>query len=97
MFWGPARAAFGDGEALLLLLAGGLVLLGAVMANLSPRLRYIVSVSANASRRRGNNATPFRAGSRQQALRWKEFVLLRRDPWLVSQTTDALLYLCRRR
>ena len=30
--WWPARAALGDGEALLLLLAGGLVLLGAVMA-----------------------------------------------------------------
>jgi len=35
----------------------------------------------------------FRAGSRQQALRWKEFMLLRRDPWLVSQTLMQLLYL----
>jgi ABC-2 type transport system permease protein len=35
----------------------------------------------------------FRAGSRQQALRWKEFLLLRRDPWLVSQTLMQLLYL----
>jgi ABC-2 type transport system permease protein len=26
-------------------------------------------------------------------LRWKEFVLLRRDPWLVSQTLMQLLYL----
>jgi ABC-2 type transport system permease protein len=31
--------------------------------------------------------------SRQQALRWKEFLLLRRDPWLVSQTLMQLLYL----
>jgi ABC-2 type transport system permease protein len=35
----------------------------------------------------------FRASSRSQALRWKEFVLLRRDPWLVSQTLMQLLYL----
>ena len=35
----------------------------------------------------------FRASSRQQALRRKEFVLLRRDPWLVSQTLMQMLYL----
>src|SRR5713101_7254801 len=43
--------------------------------------------------RQGSRATAFRAGSRQQALRRKEFVLLRRDPWLVSQTLMQLLYL----
>ena len=37
--------------------------------------------------------TAFRGGSRQQALRWKEFLLLRRDPWLVSQSLMQLLYL----
>jgi hypothetical protein len=37
--------------------------------------------------------TRFRVASRQQALRRKEFVLLRRDPWLVSQTLMQLLYL----
>ena len=35
----------------------------------------------------------FRGGSRQQALRRKEFLLLGRDPWLVSQTLMQLLYL----
>jgi MFS family permease len=34
-----------------------------------------------------------RGGSRQQALRRKEFVLLRRDPWLLSQSLMQLLYL----
>jgi ABC-2 type transport system permease protein len=95
VLWWPARAVLGDGEALLLLLSGGLVLLGAVMAVFSPRFAdTAVSVSANAApaqRRHGNRA--FRAGSRQQALRWKEFMLLRRDPWLVSQTLMQLLYL----
>jgi ABC-2 type transport system permease protein len=38
-------------------------------------------------------ARPFRAGSRKSALRRKEFRLLWRDPWLVSQTLMQLLYL----
>ena len=93
--WWPARAALGDSEALLLLLAGGLVLLGAVMAIFSPRFAdTAVRVSANAARsHQGSRSTAFRKGSRQQALRRKEFVLLLRDPWLVSQTLMQLLYL----
>jgi ABC-2 type transport system permease protein len=93
--WWPARAALGDGEALLLLLAGGLVLLGAVMATFSTSFAdTVVRVSAHAApTHQGSRATGFRASSRQQALRWKEFVLLRRDPWLVSQTLMQLLYL----
>ncbi len=95
MIWWPARAALGDGEALLLLLAGGLVLLGAVMAIFSPRFAdTVVSASANAATaHQGVRTKAFRVSSRQQALRWKEFLLLRRDPWLVSQTLMQLLYL----
>jgi ABC-2 type transport system permease protein len=93
--WWPARAAFGDGEALLLLVAGGLALLGVAMAIFSPRFAgTVVSISANAT---AASSAPrgkaFRGGSRQQALRWKEFLLLRRDPWLVSQSLMQLLYL----
>ncbi len=93
--WWPARAVLGDGEALLLLLAGGLVLLGAVMAIFAGRFAdTAVLASANAGpNRQGSRARAFRAGSRQQALRRKEFVLLWRDPWLVSQTLMQLLYL----
>jgi ABC-2 type transport system permease protein len=96
ILWWPARAALGDGEALLLLLSGGLILLGAAMAIFSPRFAdTAVSVTANAAsaHRGGRRARTFRVGSRQQALRWKEFLLLRRDPWLVSQTLMQLLYL----
>ena len=95
VLWWPARAALGDGEALLLLLAGGLVLLGAVMAMFSASFAdTVVSVSANAApSHQGSRTKTFRAGSRQRALRWKEFLLLRRDPWLVSQTLMQLLYL----
>ncbi|WP_029587568.1 hypothetical protein [Bradyrhizobium sp. URHD0069] len=93
--WWPARAALGDSEAMLPLLAGGLILLGAVMAMFSPRFAdTAISASANATPgRQGSRPRGFRAGSRQQALRRKEFVLLRRDPWLISRTLMQLLYL----
>jgi ABC-2 type transport system permease protein len=95
MIWWPARAALGDGETLLLLLACGLVMLGAVMAVFSARFAdTAIRVSAHAApNRQASRAKSFRASSRQQALRRKEFVLLRRDPWLVSQTLMQLLYL----
>jgi ABC-2 type transport system permease protein len=95
MIWWPARAALGDGETLLLLLAGGLLLLGAVMAIFSARFAdTAVRVSAHAApNQQASRARSFRASSRQQALRRKEFVLLRRDPWLISQTLMQLLYL----
>jgi ABC-2 type transport system permease protein len=93
--WWPARAALGDGEALMPLLAGGLLLLGAVMAIFSPRFAdTAVRVAASAAPgQRRSRTKAFRAGSRQQALRRKEFLLLRRDPWLMSQTLMQLLYL----
>ena len=93
--WWPARAALGDGQALLLLLAAGLTLLGTVMAVFSRQFAdTAVRVSAHGARaHRSARASAFRSGSRQQALRWKEFALLRRDPWLVSQSLMQLLYL----
>ena len=93
LLWWPARAMLGDAEALLCLLAAGLVMLGMTMAVYSPRFAdYVIRVSAAAApAHRGHGAKPFRAGSRQQALRRKELVLLRRDPWLVSQTLMQLL------
>ena len=93
--WWPARAAIGDGQILSLLLAGSLVLLGVVMAVCSPKFAdTVVSVAATARpARRGTQATAFRGGSRQRTLRAKEFMLLWRDPWLVSQSLMQLLYL----
>jgi ABC-2 type transport system permease protein len=93
--WWPARAALGDIEALLLILASGLALLGVVMAIFSARFAdTAVGTSANASpRHKGSHGRAFRKGSRQHALRRKEFMLLWRDPWLVSQTLMQLLYL----
>lgn len=95
IWWWPARAAMGDSEALLLLLALGLVLLGCVMAMFSGRFAdtAIDAAAYGKSDSRSVKERPFRGGSRQQALRRKEFVLLWRDPWLISQTLMQLLYL----
>ena len=93
--WWPAHAATGNDMVLALLLAASLALLGGVMAIFSPKFAgTVVSASTAATTtRRGPRTTAFRRGSRQGALRWKEFMLLRRDPWLVSQSLMQLLYL----
>jgi ABC-2 type transport system permease protein len=95
IWWWPARATMGDSEALLLLLALGLVLLGCVMAIFSGRFAdtAIDAAAYGTSSRKRAKERPFRGGSRQQALRRKEFKLLWRDPWLISQTLMQLLYL----
>ncbi|MVT50763.1 permease [Bradyrhizobium yuanmingense] len=95
IWWWPARAAIGDSEALALLLALALVMLGGVMAIFSHRFADTAidaAAYATSGRVRAKDR-PFRGGSRQQALRRKEFMLLWRDPWLISQTLMQLLYL----
>jgi ABC-2 type transport system permease protein len=93
--WWPARAVTGDVTALLPLLSVSLILLGIVMAIFSPRFAdTAVSAAAQGAPSRWiRGAKAFRGGSRQQAMRRKEFVLLARDPWLISQTLMQLLYL----
>lgn len=95
IIWWPARAALGDAGALLFLLSASLLLLGGVMATFSPRFaETAIGASAQViSSRQGRRGAAFRGGSRQQALRRKEFLLLGRDPWLISQTLMQLLYL----
>lgn len=94
MVWWPARAMLGDIVTLLPLLAGSLILLGVAMAIFSPRFSdYVASVSPLSQVRRNVAIKPFRPVSRRKALRRKEFLLLWRDPWLISQTLMQLLYL----
>ncbi len=96
LLWWPARAAMGDLAALALVLGLGLGLLALAIAAFAPRFGgYIVAASSAAfgsgqrHRRRGG----FRQASTKRALRAKEWTLLRRDPWLVSQTLMQILYL----
>jgi len=93
--WWPARAVFGDAGALAVLLGASLVLLGAAIAFTAPRFagcaREAAGLADPAVRQR--RRVDFRASSPQAMLRRKEWTLLRRDPWLASQTLMQLLYL----
>jgi ABC-2 type transport system permease protein len=96
LLWWPARAVLGDAGALAGLLAASLALLGLAIAVFSKRFGDHVTATAGltaAPGRRGAAARPFRPGSPARMLRRKEWTLLRRDPWLVSQTLMQVLYL----
>ena len=94
--WWPARAALGDGFALAGVLASSLALLAAVIALVAPRFgEYAVTASGTAAStvRNARRSIKFHSTSPRGALRRKEWTLLRRDPWLVSQTLMQMLYL----
>jgi len=95
IIWWPARAVTGDVTVLLPLLSASLILLGIVMAIFSPRFaETAASASARAAPgRKASGIGRFRVRSPRQALLRKEFLLLARDPWLLSQTLMQLLYL----
>lgn len=95
-FWWPARAIMGDVPALIGVLATGVVLLGAAMFAFSGRFAENATAAAGISAttiRQRRRANSFRPVSPERTLRWKEWTLLRRDPWLVSQTLMQVLYL----
>ncbi len=94
--WWPARAVLGDMTALAAVLSGGTLLLAAAIALFSARFGDHATAAAGVSdsgvmQRRWRSG--FRRVSPRAALRRKEWTLLRRDPWLASQTLMQLLYL----
>ncbi len=96
LLWWPARAVAGDGVALFAVLAASFLLLGAAIAMVAPRFGdyAVAAASADSSpASRKQRAAAFRAFSPRRALRRKEWLLLRRDPWLASQTLMQMLYL----
>ena len=94
--WYPARAAMGDGFALVFVLGGSVALFLAINARYAPRFAdYALTASSRGPhtvRRRPTNTT-FRVMNASTALRLKERKLLLRDPWLISQSLMQLLYL----
>jgi ABC-2 type transport system permease protein len=94
--WWPALAATGDGGALLIVLASALALLvGVILTNAHSLAHHAFAVAALS---RGRAATHdrrarFRRLLSSQVLRQKEWALLTRDPWLLSQTLMQMLYL----
>ena len=94
VLWVPARAALGEPAALAGLLVFALFVLGVTVAVFSPRFGEHAIAASGVSqgvvrqRQRG-----FRRHSPKQMLRRKEWTLLARDPWLMSQTLMQILYL----
>jgi ABC-2 type transport system permease protein len=97
LYW-PARAMQYDLTALAGVLTIGFTLLAAAVINFSPSFEAHVIAAAGVSSTRSRTrqrcpSTRFRALSPKRALRHKEWTLLLRDPWLMSQTLMQILYL----
>src|SRR5262249_10655306 len=94
--WWPARAVLGDPAAVILVAAISIALLGAAIlifaARFGDHVVAAASISQSAVQQRRWSKT-FRCRSVGRALRQKEWTLLARDPWLMSQTLMQILYL----
>jgi ABC-2 type transport system permease protein len=93
--WWLARAMLGDARALAVVIIASLALLGAAIAVFSGSFgeHAVAAQSVGSGTTRERRTGGFRGGSAKRTLRRKEWVLLGRDPWLVSQTLMQLLYL----
>ncbi|NNM73561.1 permease [Enterovirga aerilata] len=94
--WIPARALLGEPGSLALLIAGSLGLLAAVLGIVAPHFASDAATAAGAiaaAPKHGEARARFRRRSPARILREKEWTLLRRDPWLISQTLMQILYL----
>lgn len=93
--WLPARAALGDPIALVIVVGLSLTLLAATIAifagNFGEHATAAAGVSSTVVRQTRTHG--FRRRSPGSVLRHKEWTLLLRDPWLVSQTLMQILYL----
>ena len=95
-FWWPARAVLGDPRALVAVVACSFALLALAIAVFSGRFGEHALAAAGVSStvvRQRRWSTAFRRRSASHVLRQKEWTLLRRDPWLMSQTLMQILYL----
>jgi ABC-2 type transport system permease protein len=95
-FWWPARAVLGDYAALVAVVAFGVGVLGLAIAVFSRRFGEHAIMAAGVSStivRQRRWSSGFRRRSPSRVLRQKEWTLLQRDPWLISQTLMQILYL----
>jgi ABC-2 type transport system permease protein len=93
--WWPARAALGDPAALAAVLGLSLASLVAAILVFSTRFgdHAIAASSVSAGNTRQRRWSGFRGRAPMRVLRQKEWTLLLRDPWLMSQTLMQMLYL----
>jgi ABC-2 type transport system permease protein len=95
-FWWPARAVLGDYAALAAVLAFGILFLAGSIALFSRRFgEHAVAAAgvSSATVRQRRTSLHFHRRSAARVLREKEWTLLQRDPWLISQTLMQILYL----
>lgn len=95
-FWWPARAVLGDYFAMAGVIMFGIVVLGGSIALFSRRFGEHAVAAAGVSSalvRQRRWSASFRRRSPSRVLRQKEWTLLLRDPWLISQTLMQILYL----
>lgn len=95
LIWLPARAMLGDVHALAVTFIASLMLLGGAVAIFAPRFgdHAIAAAGVSFETKKQSTRAGFRNLTQKRALRRKEWALLRRDPWLVSQTLMQILYL----
>lgn len=95
LWWWPARAVTGDLSALTGLLLMVAIFYSAVTFPLVRRFAHYTTMASGAAQQsvQQNVRTDFRTWSPMQALRRKEWRLIARDHWLVSQSLMQLLYL----
>src|SRR5262249_6996483 len=100
LIWLPAYAATGDWLDLAIVMAAATLLLTLATRFCAPRFGTLALATAAGSAgpadrpaRWPRRRRAFRPWSRSRALRGKEWALLRRDPWLMSQTLMQILYL----
>ena len=94
--WLPVRAALGEPVPALLLVVTALAILGVTIALVAPSYGRLATSAAGLNHVGSQRRAPrhaFAATTQRQALRRKEWKLLQRDPWLLSQTLMQLLYL----
>jgi ABC-2 type transport system permease protein len=95
-FWLPARALLGDPAAVVGLAVACILLLVIAIVIVAPRFADCVVAAAGVvvgTKEQHAGQVRFRRASPQAKLRRKEWMLLLRDPWLMSQTLMQLLYL----
>ncbi|MEA2938302.1 MAG: type transport system permease protein, partial [Alphaproteobacteria bacterium] len=94
--WWPARAILGDATALAAVLFASLAMLGGAILLFSRRFAdHVMAASSgtDAGPQRAMAPRSFRRAAPKRMLRQKEWTLLIRDPWLVSQSLMQMLYL----
>jgi len=93
--WWVARAGLGELGPLLGVVAMGAAVLGLAIATYAGRFGYYVLAAASLGEasQHAKTSKPLTVRNPAQALRAKEWRLLARDPWLISQTLMQILYL----